>query len=162
MKLIDSITPRISRRYLLFVAAFIWTMAGGILLFRGMLMFRNTRLYYWPRLIMSGLGGIVFYLILFSRISRKHTVRILNLPYERPCLFSFFNLRSYILMSVMITAGITLRKTGLISPVYLSVVYVTMGIPLFISAFRFYYTGILTIRGKSVFPGPEARDQQMG
>jgi hypothetical protein len=33
---------------------------------------------------------------------------------------------------------------------------------LFISAFRFYYTGILTIRGKSVFPGPEARDQQMG
>jgi hypothetical protein len=42
----------------------------------------------------------------------------------------------------MITSGVLLRKSGLLSPEYLSVLYVTMGIPLFLSAFRFYYYGI--------------------
>jgi hypothetical protein len=46
---------------------------------------------------------------------------------------------SYILMSLMITAGISLRKSGILPPLYLSVIYVTMGIPLFFSSFRFYY-----------------------
>ena len=43
------------------------------------------------------------------------------------------------MMAVMITSGVILRKTGVVSPEYLSVLYVTMGIPLFLSALRFYY-----------------------
>jgi len=42
----------------------------------------------------------------------------------------------------MISMGVFLRKSGIVSPFYLSVLYVTMGIPLFASAFRFYYSGI--------------------
>ncbi len=42
-------------------------------------------------------------------------------------------------MALMVTAGITLRKSGIIPPVFLSVIYVTMGIPLFVSSFKFYY-----------------------
>ena len=127
------------KRYLLFAAAIIWTFAGGMLLFRGMLLFVDSGGYFWPRFIFSLLAGFVFYLVLFSGISRKHTARILELPYEKPCLFSFFNFRSYLLMGIMIAAGITLRKSAIIPRQYLSVFYITMGIPLFISAFRFYY-----------------------
>jgi hypothetical protein len=43
------------------------------------------------------------------------------------------------MMAVMISSGILLRKSGIVSPEYLSVLYVTMGIPLFLSALRFYY-----------------------
>jgi len=44
-------------------------------------------------------------------------------------------------MTVMITAGITLRKSGIMPQEYLSMLYVTMGIPLLASSVRFYYTG---------------------
>jgi len=40
----------------------------------------------------------------------------------------------------MISMGIVLRKSEVVSPEYLSFMYVTMGIPLLMSSFRFYYT----------------------
>lgn len=134
--------PDLPKRYLLFIAAFVWTFAGGILLYKGGSLFIHSRNFFLIRLICSALGGALFYILLFSRISLKHTKRIINLKHENPCAFSFFNLKSYLLMTVMITMGILLRKSGLITPEYLSVLYIMMGIPLFLSAFRFYYYGI--------------------
>jgi hypothetical protein len=139
MHWIQLLTPRIARRYLYLVAAIVWTFAGTMLLFRGILLFMEDEYLIWIRLTFSIIAGFLFYRLLFSNISRKHTSRIAGMQLEKPCLFSFFNARSYILMSLMITAGITLRKSGILPPVYLSVIYVTMGIPLFISSFRFYY-----------------------
>ena len=139
MHWIQLLTPRIARRYLYIIAAFVWTFAGSMLLFRGILLFMDDDYLIWTRLITSIIAGLLFYRLLFSNISYKHTSRIAAMQLEKPCLFSFFNIKSYILMSMMITAGISLRKSGILPPVYLSVIYVTMGIPLFISSFRFYY-----------------------
>ena len=139
MHWIRQLTPRIARRYLYVMAALVWTFAGSMLLFRGILLFMDDNYLFWTRLILSIIAGVLFYRLLFSSISRKHTSRIAGMQLEKPCLFSFFNMRSYILMSLMITAGISLRKSGILPPVYLSVIYVAMGIPLFISSFRFYY-----------------------
>jgi hypothetical protein len=136
---LQKLTPRVARRYLYFIAALVWTFAGSMLLFRGMLLFLDDDYLIWFRLPVSIISGLLFYRFLFSKISARHTSRISALQKDKPCLFSFFNIRSYILMTGMITAGITLRKSGIIPPVYLSVIYVTMGIPLFISSFRFYY-----------------------
>lgn len=55
--------------------------------------------------------------------------------------FSFFNLRSYFLMAVMISMGITLRKLSLMQIHYLSIFYVAMGIPLGLSSVRFFHCG---------------------
>jgi hypothetical protein len=139
---LEALTPRLPRRHLLIIAAVVWTFAGGMLLYRGILLFMGSGHLLWIRLTISVAGGLLFYRFLFSEISRKHTRRILDLPLERPCLFSFFSIRSYILMGIMITAGITLRKSGIIQREYLSVICVTMGIPLFASAFKFYYAGV--------------------
>ena len=131
--------PGIQKQYLLFVAAFIWTIAGGMLLFRGFsfLKFNTSKIIIEE----SGsiLAGIIFYKFMFSKISFKHIHRILNIQIERPCLFSFFNWRSYFLMSIMITFGVTLRLSGIVPLNYLSLFYVAMGIPLFMSAIRFYF-----------------------
>ena len=134
--------PDLPKRYLLFIAAFVWTFAGSLLLYKGCSIFIHYHNLFWARLISSSIGGLLFYVLLFSKISFKHTFRIINLRNEKPCAFSFFNVKSYILMTLMISLGIWLRKSGLIAPEYLSVLYVTMGIPLFLSAFRFYYYGI--------------------
>jgi hypothetical protein len=136
------IKPGLPKRALLFVAAAVWTAAGGMLLLKGISLFLNFNHLLWMKIVISIIGGSLFYLLLFSRISRKHTIRIRNLKYENPCLFSFFNFRSYFLMALMITSGVLLRKSGIVSPEFLSILYVTMGIPLFLSSIRFYYAGI--------------------
>jgi len=47
------------------------------------------------------------------------------------------------MMTLMIGLGITMRKTGLVPFEYLTVFYVTMGIPLLVSSFKFLYKGIV-------------------
>jgi len=59
---------------------------------------------------------------------------------EDPCFFSFFNLRSYLLMAIMITGGISLRKLHVIHPEILYTFFLSMGLPLLISAYRFFYS----------------------
>ncbi|HUW06082.1 MAG TPA: hypothetical protein VMW01_07460 [Williamwhitmania sp.] len=132
----------IPKRDLLFVAAGVWTFAGGMLLVRGGIMLMHYPAHLWIKELSCLVGGLLFYWVLFSTISQKHTTRILTMDTERPCMFAFFSVRSYLLMVVMISLGITLRLSGIISPEYLSYGYLTMGIPLFLSAFRFYYVGI--------------------
>lgn len=133
------VKPGIPKPYLLLVAAFVWTIAGGMLLFRGLSI---LRFHPVPTILEECgcvLAGVVFYKFMFSAISSKHIIRILNLPLERPCIFSFFNTRSYIMMALMICCGISLRLSGIVPIEYLSLFYIAMGTPLLISAFRFYY-----------------------
>lgn len=112
-----------------------------MLMYRGYKMVDTSGPYVWLILLLSLTGGTIFYLKLFSGISLKHTLRILSLKEAYPCVFSFFNFRSYLMMGLMITMGITLRTTGWIPPVYLSLLYLMMSVPLLISSVRFYYTG---------------------
>jgi hypothetical protein len=120
----------------------VWTFAGGMLLSRGYLMMNIDLDFCLLRMGLSIIGGALFYWLLFSKISKKHVLRIRQLIQDKPCIFSFFNLRSYLMMTLMISFGIFLRKSGFVPPFYLSILYVTMGIPLFISSIRFYYSGI--------------------
>lgn len=145
----DFLTPRVPRTWLLFVAALVWTFAGGMLLFRGYVYSQVKPEHLFLKTGACVLGGLAFYLVMFDKISKKHVTRISNLKLEKPCMFSFFNVRSYLLMALMITTGVTLRKTGLVAPEHLALVYVTMGIPLLMSSFRFYATFFRIKSGKN-------------
>jgi hypothetical protein len=146
VKLIQMLKLGTSKRILLFIAAFVWTFAGGMLLTRGILMMGINDDFLFTRIVICIVCGTLFYVILFSRISKKHVARIIQLTNNRPSIFSFFNLRSYLMMTFMISFGVILRKSGIVSPFYLSILYVTMGIPLLVSALRFYYSGINIIQ----------------
>lgn len=137
---IDLFTPRVSKHYLLLVAALVWTFAGGMLLFRGFTLNEILPAHWIVELISGIFAGLLFFRVLFNRISAKHVRRIQDLPIEQPCLFSFFNIRSYLMMFSMITLGVMLRKSGIVASEYLSLLYITMGIPLLLSSFRFYQT----------------------
>jgi len=139
---IKSFIPKTSRRNLLFIAAIVWTFAGIMLFTRGIGMMNMNPEFYMLRWIISLVGGVLFYLILFTRISKKHVKRIIDSPVSRPSIFSFFDKKGYIMMVGMISLGVFLRKSGIVAPFYLSVLYVTMGIPLFLSSLRFYYSAI--------------------
>lgn len=133
------IKPDIEKRNLLVVMAAVWSIGGIILFYRGV-----TTIFYSDNLIGLKLFigiffGVIFYYFMFSKIVIKHTTRLVNIENEKPCLFSFINLRSYFLMVLMISTGVFLRKSEVIPLEYLSGFYIVMGTPLLISAFRFFY-----------------------
>jgi hypothetical protein len=117
--------PSVSKRTLLLIAGLVWTTAGGILAGRGLNYFVQHGQYLGWRLAGGLVFGGLFYILLFAKISKKHIKRIkgFNIPY--PCAFSFFN--------------ILLRSLDVINKAWLYNFYVTMGVPLLISASRFFY-----------------------
>ena len=142
--------PGVSKRYLLFVAAVIWSFAGFKLNSIGFVLFHHIPGIFAFKLAGCIIGGVLFFIFMFKKLSKKHVVRIFNLPSERPFILFFFNLKSYILMSVMMTSGILTRKYELIPNEYIAVIYVIMGIPLLLSSLRFYYYGLYYTKYKDV------------
>lgn len=143
MDIIRVLTPKASRRSLLFFAGLAWLIAGVMLISRGITLAGSNSFQIWLRILFSFMAGGLFYMIVFSRISLIQIRRIINLEKNKPCLFSFFSLKSYFMMILMISTGLLLRKSGIILPEYLSLMYIVMGIPLLISSFRFCYHGIV-------------------
>ena len=142
MDLLRKFKPSVSKRNLLLIAGLAWTIAGGMLISRAMLALWMIHHYLWTEILIGIVFGIVFYLFLFARISKKHITRITLITIDNPCFFSFFNFRSYLMMAVMITTGIMLRKLDIINREILYTFYLTMGVPLLVSAFRFFSTWI--------------------
>lgn len=68
---------------------------------------------------------------------KKHTKRIMSSPLTKHCIFSFFDLKGYIIMSIMIGGGITLRNAHIINPVYLGTFYLGLGTALLLSGIKF-------------------------
>jgi hypothetical protein len=142
MNFLKYFKPGIPQRYLLLMGALAWTCAGTILLYKGGTILKGFQVFPVVEFAVSIIAGILFYVLLFSKISLKHTERIYQLSIKYPCMFSFFNFRSYILMGTMITGGILLRRSGWVPSDILLIIYFMMGIPLFLSSFRFY-TGFI-------------------
>jgi len=128
----------VSKRVLLFEAALVWTFAGIMLLFRGDAMLESFSGFSWSKIVACIIGGLVFFRVVFSGISRKHVNRITNLVGDHHHFYDFFNRRSYLMMLGMISMGIFLRKSMIVPPSSLALAYITMGIPLLLSSFRFY------------------------
>ena len=139
MNLLTKYKPSVGKHNLLFIAGLAWSTAGGILAGRGLIFLILHGQYLGWRLAGGLVFGMIFYVLLFAKISRQHIKRIhkLNIPY--PCAFSFFNLRGYMLMAIMISGGIMLRRFDMIGKEWLYNFYVTMGMPLLVSASRFFY-----------------------
>jgi len=138
-KLLLKFKPSVPKRHLLLVAGIVWTFAGCMLFTRGAFYLVNSGNYLFWRFLIGLIAGMAFYFALFTRISHKHINRIRNIEIVDPCMFSFFNLRSYFMMAIMISAGVSLRKFDLIDKNILYNFYVCMGMPLLISASRFYH-----------------------
>lgn len=138
MNLSKYLTINVSRRTLLLEAAIIWTFAGGMLLYRGSSMLEASSVFSWEKVIACIFIGLIFFVLVFLKISAKHVYRITTLNGDRHQFYEFFNFRSYLMMFCMISLGIFLRKTSIIPLASLSLAYITMGIPLLFSSFRFY------------------------
>ena len=140
MKFLEKIKPGVKKRTLLLIAGCAWSIAGGILISRSLSHLISVNHHLAIEIGTGIVFGSLFYLLLFARISKKHITRINLIEIDNPCFFSFFNFRSYLLMAIMISGGITLRLSGLVNPEIIYTFFLCMGIPLLVSAWRFFYS----------------------
>ena len=140
MKFLEKIKPGVQKRTLLMIAGCAWSIAGGILISRSLIHLIGVNHLLAMELGIGIVFGSFFYLLLFARISKKHITRINLIEIDNPCFFSFFNFRSYLLMAIMISGGITLRLSGLVNQEIIYTFFLCMGIPLLVSAWRFFYS----------------------
>jgi len=142
LRILEEFKPAVAKRTLLLIAGCAWSIAGAILISRALVQLIRINHYLLIDIMAGMILGLAFYILMFARISKKHITRITLIRIDNPCFFSFFNFRSYLLMTIMITAGITVRKLEILNREILYTFFLTMGIPLLISAYRFFYSWV--------------------
>lgn len=134
-RILEKVKPAVSKRVLVILAWFIWFSVGIML---ASMAFRWLYLYKGSPWIYAIIGFTISFFIChygFLKIVNKNLRRIARLPNKR-CLFSFIPWKSYLIIAIMVTLGITLRH----SPVpkqCLSVIYLGIGLALFLSSTRY-------------------------
>jgi hypothetical protein len=135
--MIERYNPAVPRHYLYAIAGLLWTLAGGLLCVRGAIWLEDFQLSVIASVEAAAIAiAAAGYVFLFSGVVRKNIARIGRLP-ERACVFAFTAPRGYIMIAVMMTAGISLR-TSSIPHYYLSLPYSAMGGVLLTGSVGFY------------------------
>lgn len=143
---------KIGKKYLLLLAGIVWLAAGVNILRIGLLSYSG---YVTVLNILLSLAVFAFFwLMIFSRMVRKHTKRITGYEEEKQFFLKFFDIKSFIIMAFMITLGIGLRASGLCPPVFIAVFYSGLGSALALAGIRFLRHFIQRLR-----PAPPQREE---
>lgn len=128
--------PAVPKKVLLVFAGTMWCCVGIMLT----LLAVHWLYIYKGNPWLFGVSGFIAALSIhhfgFLKIVNKNLERISQLP-QKPCIFSFISWRSYLLIFVMITMGLILRHSS-IQKQYLSVIYLGIGLALFLSSIRYF------------------------
>lgn len=127
----------VNKRVLLLIAGLVWGFAG----FRVFSLGKDDVILNHGSLKISVFFSVVIFYIffnfIFKKMSAKHTKRIISSKLEKQCLFSFFDIKGYIIMAFMITFGIVVRSSGIFNPIYVGIFYIGLGGALFLGGVLF-------------------------
>lgn len=144
--------PGVPKQVLFFIAASFWGFASYRILHVAVGLLIHSGHSLWYAISGGVIGFVLFYRFVFYRVSNRYINRIRLLDIRRPCLFSFFDLRGYILMSIMITCGILFSRYVHLPVGYVAGFYLSLGLSLLVSAGQYIVAGIRSsIRARNVF-----------
>lgn len=115
----------IPKRGLLLVAGLVWAAAGFNIVRIGVQASRQS--WTWLGILAAGAVFLVFYLLIFQRLVKKHTARIQSYHEMRIHILRFFDKKSYCIMAFMMTFGILLRRAGVMPGHCLRMFYTGLG-----------------------------------
>lgn len=75
--------------------------------------------------------------MVFSKLVKKHTLRISSYESEKQWFYLFFDLKSFIIMAIMMTMGIVIRYYALLPDVFIAVFYTGLGSALALAGILF-------------------------
>lgn len=126
---------KVKKHTLLLIACIVWAIAGfnvlriGILAYPKYLSIRNV--------ILSLLVFTVFQIFIFGKLVKKHTARITEYEDDRQFFLKFFDIKSFIIMAVMMGGGITIRACNLAPERFIAIFYTGLGASLLLAGILF-------------------------
>ena len=140
---------KVKRNTLLLIACLVWGAAGFNILRLGVLAYPA----YLSALnfVLSALVFAVFQYFVFGRLVKKHTARITGYEEERHFFLKFFDVKSFIIMAVMMTGGIWLRSSGVAPDRFIAFFYTGLGASLLLAGLLFgcNFAKALAAKGKA-------------
>lgn len=141
-KIVQILKPGVPKAVLIALGAALWGFAAYRILKMGFIFIERYALHHFVNYLIGIAGFIPFFLLLFRKVSLRYIDRIKNLPQHRPCMFAFFDLRGYILMSFMITMGIMISHWKVIPELYKGTFFISLGLSLLASSVFYIIEGV--------------------
>lgn len=128
---------KVKKNILYLLAGLFWLIAGVNVVRIGVDVMHDpeSRLFVFLTLIL-----IIFFLFsqfIFSRIVRENVSRIEQLDDDRVPFWLFMDKKGYIIMTFMITLGVTVRYLNLLPDFFISFFYIGLGGALTLTAFKY-------------------------
>ena len=126
---------KVKRNTLLLLACLVWSAAGFNILRIGLITYPShlSALNF----LLSARVFAVFQKFIFGRLVKKHTCRICSYTEERHFFLKFFDVKSFVIMAVMMSGGIGLRASGLAPERFIAVFYTGLGASLLLAGLSF-------------------------
>lgn len=139
---IQKLKPGAPKTALIALGALLWGFAAYRILKLGFTAIEAHALHHWLNYLIGLAGFIPFFLLVFRKVSRRYIDRIKHLPHRRPCIFAFFDLRGYLIMTFMITMGILISHWKVIPDLYKGTFFISLGLSLLASSVFYIIEGI--------------------
>ena len=127
----------VKKNTLLLLACLVWSAAGFNILRIGLSAYPAYRTLV--NYLLSAVVFAVFQKFIFGKLVKKHTARISAYEEELHFFLKFFDVKSFIIMAVMMSSGIWLRSSGIAPDRFIAVFYTGLGASLLTAGIRFGY-----------------------
>lgn len=141
-QILEKFKPGVPKAVLIAFGSALWGFAAYRILKMGFVFIERHALHHFVNYLIGIAGFVPFFLLVFRKVSLRYINRIKNLPQHRPCLFAFFDLRAYIMMSFMITMGIAFSHWKFIPELYKGTFFISLGLSLLASSVFYIIEGV--------------------
>jgi hypothetical protein len=140
--ILQILKPGAPKPVLIALGAALWGFAAYRILKMGFIFIERNALHHFLNYLIGIAGFIPFFLLVFRKVSLRYINRIKNLTQRRPCMFAFFDVRGYILMTFMITMGIAFSHWKVIPELYKGTFFISLGLSLLASSVFYIIEGV--------------------
>ena len=136
--MLNKFKPSVRKKCLILISGITWSGVGILLNWiasRWLPGFEQWQIIF--TYFVGILAGLIIASFGFSKLAQKNSDRILGYP-QKVCVFAFQRWQMYILIVIMMSMGFFMRTTTFIPKYLLALVYVGIGLALFISSFVYY------------------------
>lgn len=127
----------VNRQVLLITAGIVWLIAGANILRIGITTWLNNTQGWLFKSCEATVVFLLFFILVFRGLYYKHTRRIEQKKNEKNCPFAFFDAKGWIIMTFMISVGITVRTFHLLPDSFISVFYTGLALALIVTGVLF-------------------------
>ena len=115
----------VPKKALLIIAGIIWMIAGFNVVRLGILSYMMVDIKWYLPLL--SLFIFILFGMMFYKMTQKHSKRIMNYDEKYRPVWNFFDVKSYIIMAVMMGGGIGFRNAGIFPDVFVAFFYTGLG-----------------------------------